>query len=125
MTVQAVKVMGERASATNFLAQLVAENFAVEVIDDEVPMTNAEVRAAERIPEHERYVRQIIERFEDHRHQALMSRAGGWKHACLTHAVFERFQRAGETLFLCILRHPAPWRMTIRNGGQHERTGPN
>lgn len=104
-----VKVMGERGSGTNFLAQLVGLNFRVEFVRNTSPAAPHEAALIEAIPRGKRRPALMADRVLEHNHLSEMDWNAGWKHACLTDRVFKTYKNANETVFLCILRHPAPW----------------
>lgn len=108
-----VKVMGERASGTNFVSQLIDLNFAVRQLPNITSCTADQLEAILKMPEDKRHHFPISERTEDHNHLAELPENGGWKHAALTDRVFEVLPSAGQTFFLCILRHPAPWLLSL------------
>lgn len=108
-----VKVMGERASGTNFLSQVIDLNFAVRQLPNITSCTEGQFAQILEMPEEKRHHLAIAERTEDFNHLAEMSENGGWKHAALTDRVFKALPSANETLFLCIIRHPAPWLLSL------------
>ena len=108
-----VKVMGERASGTNFLSQLIELNFAVRQLPNITSCSEDQFAQILQMPEDKRHHLAIAERTEDYNHLVEMPENGGWKHAALTDRVFDALPPADRTLFLCILRHPAPWLLSL------------
>lgn len=108
-----VKIMGERNSGTNFVQALVALNFAVDLLPNAMPYTAREEALIGRIPLTRCVTDALFHRGTDRSHDQGFHRHGGWKHACLTPRHFQDLERAGETLFLCVLRHPAPWLLSM------------
>lgn len=104
-----VKVFGERGSGTNFLARAVYGNFDVEMLMHADPATHPDIVALHRVRARERRQGELADRIEDYLHIATLPDRGGWKHACLTDRLFDVLKHADETLFLCIIRHPALW----------------
>ena len=104
-----VKVMGERATGTNFLAKLVYANFDVEMLVHMDPKEHPELQPLRRIPHTESAKGALAERIADYLHNDTMKERGGWKHACLTEKQFETIEDPDNVLFLCITRHPAMW----------------
>lgn len=114
-----VKVFGERGSGTNFLHQLIARNFDAKVISNISGPTPDERAFIDSIPENRRRQGLIAERLADAHHLEQMPRNAGWKHACLTDRVFETYGRADQSLFLCIVRHPALWLSSFAQNPYH------
>ncbi|MFK7941913.1 MAG: hypothetical protein AB8B85_03230 [Paracoccaceae bacterium] len=111
-----VKVFGERASGTNFLARLLYANFKVEPLLHADPNTHSDVQPVRAISLGEKARGAIGERIEDYLHETTMATTGGWKHACLTDKLFRTLENSPEVLFICISRHPALWiRSFFRN----------
>ena len=104
-----VKVMGERNSGTSFLAELLRLNFQVEILPNASPASVEQKALIDRIPKTRRRPGMITERIQDDNHLREMAWNAGWKHACLTDRVFTHKNHAEQTLFLCVLRHPALW----------------
>ena len=103
------KVMGERNSGTNFVEALVGANFDVQLLPNTMPFTARDEETILRIPITEAGREAIFHRATDLNHFHEFARHGGWKHACLTERHFKRVQNVQQTLFICVLRHPALW----------------
>lgn len=101
--------MGERNSGTNFVQALVGLNFDVEIVANTTPFTPEDEALIQKVPLSESAREAVFHRATDLSHQRDFHVNAGWKHACLTDRHFTRFNRADQTLFVCVLRHPALW----------------
>lgn len=118
-----VKVMGERASGTNFLTRLISANFDQALLKNTSTTTDAQKAGIQRIPDGARRPRLASERMADFNHLAEMPDTAGWKHACLTDRVFSVCRHADTALFICITRHPALWLRSFYANPMHSMNG--
>jgi hypothetical protein len=117
-----VKVMGERGSGTNFLSRLLIENFETPLVDNTSNPEGQDRRLIKRIPQELRRGARVAERVMEHYHRTQMPENAGWKHACLTERTLSTYQHTSETLFLCIIRHPALWLRSFYDRPFHAMT---
>lgn len=103
------KVMGERNSGTNFVQDLLALNFDVELLANAMPYTARHVELLDRVPLTAQGRDAVFHRAVDLNHDWEFHRHAGWKHACLTDRHFTDYPDADRTLFVCVIRHPALW----------------
>lgn len=104
-----VKVMGERCTGTNFVSQMIEANFDTHLLEQ--PGAGA-VPGTDKLRRHrvtELRTNAVAQRTEDYQHATGLASFGGWKHACLT----DRLAARKDVLFVCVLRHPAPWAASL------------
>ncbi len=106
---QRVKVMGERGTGTNFVSQTIHANFDTELLVQPEGSTIPGTEKLRRPDVSELRKNAIAQRVEDYQHATGVASFGGWKHACLTDRVAAR----EDVLFVCVLRHPAPWSLSL------------
>lgn len=115
-----VKVLGERSSGTNLLAQILADHFEVEVVRNSsgvLPKQRALLPGyfagswASR--------RGSKEAIQDHNHFVEMAECGGWKHAAATRRFVDEFAKPKAAHVLCLVRHPAAWARSMHRNPFH------
>ena len=108
-----VKVLGERNSGTNFVELMLRLNFRVDLLPNAMPFSKEHEAILRRIPLTELGRDAVFHRATDLSHQTNFRHHAGWKHAALTERHFTEPEHADQTLFLCVLRHPAPWLISM------------
>lgn len=103
------KVMGERNSGTNFVEALLRANFDAQIVPNVSQFTARDEELIHRIPITDTGREAIFHRATDLNHVHQFQDHAGWKHACLTERHFTEYAKANQTLFVCVLRHPALW----------------
>lgn len=106
---QHVKVMGERGTGTNFVTHMINANFEAQLLLQPDGATIPGVSTLHRTDVVEYGEHSINQRVEDYQHATGLDSFGGWKHACLT----DRLAARQNVLFICVLRHPAPWAVSL------------
>ncbi|MEM7058437.1 MAG: hypothetical protein AAF557_12660 [Pseudomonadota bacterium] len=104
-----IKIFGERGTGTNFVTQMIHANFQVEVLLQPDPSSEPGVEKLKVPGLKAKRQYEIADYIEDRQHKEGLTTFGGWKHACLTDKVADRLKQGDETLFICVLRHPALW----------------
>lgn len=114
-----VKILGERNSGTNFLKDVLEDNFEVSVypgIEERTRMQNFLLTRAV-IPMKIR--ENMMERMEEKAHFERLSETGGWKHALVTPRFITGFFEPQGCQVICITRHPLAWARSMQANPFH------
>jgi hypothetical protein len=115
-----VKILGERSTGTNFLGELIRQNFDCELLPNSSGVLADQLGVVpSRFAGRWSSRRATKEAIQDHNHLAELPRNGGWKHAAATRRFLEGFARPQEAIVFCLLRHPAEWLLSMHRNPFH------
>lgn len=115
-----IKVMGERATGTNFLSAVLRDNFNVTLYRN-APALDAQQKTL--LPSwfaggwsSRRATREAM---LDENHSRDISQNGGWKHAAVSEHFRQGFVEKEQPTVICIVRHPVSWSTSLHNKPIH------
>lgn len=115
-----IKILGERNTGTNYLAQLLAVNLEVSLLPGVVPTSVA--RAASGAEKASRtlggHSLRLGEALKDAWFAVTFPRNLGWKHAAIRDDL-ERFELAHHTTFVTLTKNPYSWLLSLYRRPYH------
>lgn len=115
-----LKILGERNTGTNFLHQIISENYNIKLFPNTSNLSKEQRNALPRSSSSEWTSRQASkEILRDDNHFLKIHENGGWKHAAVTENFVENFARPSGCAVICLVRHPASWSTSMHRNPFH------
>ena len=114
-----VKILGERNSGTNFLAETLRDNFDVHLFPHIGERTLWERFVVSRAVIPRKFREMYVEHIEDKKHRNWLPETGGWKHALVTERFIEEFFKPQGCQVICSVRHPVAWARSMQKNPFH------
>jgi hypothetical protein len=126
MSIDRIKIYGERNTGTNFLHQLIRANFQTPLVSQrvgkqtELKKISAKFKDVADKPYRHVLTNIVINRYHEQHVARTMRETAGWKHTAPPVKMIKRSPEWREkTLFVIVVKHPVFWLRSFKKRGYH------